>query len=552
MYSNNYNQFKHQNEEDQLALNVDTTKNEELNIQSEPYTISYLLQQLKQARVQYLATKNDSNDNSDNEKNKKKVYRLSPLETAYIITEHCHFCWFDNGDDERLHLSTYDPEAGIYRDGERQLRRFIFAVEPSYKESGATDVIYKLKQIKGGMVPVNPMSNPRYVPVGNGIVDLQQKIILPYGPNWFIKTKIETPLPTAEYGSGRVLKPVPLLRPKEPVFKNPDGTNWTFNNWLGSIACDDEEIITVLWQVLHVVCNTNKALKLHKAIFLLGNATGNNGKGTFQMLVKNLVGYHNFGLKKVAQFEKRFAMESLVNKSVIIGDDNPANIVIQDKSNFNSVITGDEVTVEPKGQPEYPAQIHAVVIQSCNKMPRFEDDTGVYRRLLIVPFNADFNGTVENTAIKDQYLADKKLLQYVLYTALIEKGNFKNYLNATASINALNQYEHTNNSVWTFIDDVFIDASAAPWLQDMKRIPEAYLYGIWVNYAKEYGYRVGNQSDFLEKALTRLNKLFPERQYQRSKVRTLKVDQQIIKDHQQDDLGNVPKKFPDVNQSIIY
>ena len=193
MYSSNYNQFKHQNEEDQLALNVDTTKNEELNIQSEPYTISYLLQQLKQARVQYLATKNDSNDNSDNEKNKKKVYRLSPLETAYIITEHCHFCWFDNGDDERLHLSTYDPEAGIYRDGERQLRRFIFAVEPSYKESGATDVIYKLKQIKGGMVPVNPMSNPRYVPVGNGIVDLQQKIILPYGPNWFIKTKIETP-----------------------------------------------------------------------------------------------------------------------------------------------------------------------------------------------------------------------------------------------------------------------------------------------------------------------------------------------------------------------
>ena len=102
------------------------------------------------------------------------------------------------------------------------------------------------------------------------------------------------------------------------------------------------------------------------------------------------------------------------------------------------------------------------------------------------------------------------------------------------------------------IRDRFIDASAAPWLQDMKRIPEAYLYGIWVNYAKEYGYRVGNQSDFLEKALTRLNKLFPERQYQRSKVRTLKVDQQIIKDHQQDDLGNVPKKFPDVNQSIIY
>ncbi|WP_278768048.1 DNA primase family protein [uncultured Limosilactobacillus sp.] len=510
----------------------------------EPWSTEQLLQQLKKDREAKLAEINEESDS------KKPIKILKPLTVAYIIAKHCHFCWFDSGDDERLHLSTYDPEAGIYRDGERQLRQFIFAVEPSFNKSRATDVIYQLNQINGKKDPVDPVSSPRYVPVGNGIVDLEMKQILPYKPDTYVKTKIETPLPTAEYGTGRVLKPVPLVEPMEPVFANADGTTWNFEEWLDSIACGDSEIVELLWQVLHAACNTNKAVKLHKAVFLLGNAAGNNGKGTFQALVQNLVGRHNYGLKKVADFEKRFAMESLVNKSVVIGDDNPANTVIADKSNFNSVITGDPVIVEPKGQTEYPAQIRAMVIQSCNKMPRFSDDGGVYRRLLIVPFNADFNGTKENPAIKNRYLADPRLLQYVLYEALIRKGDFNHYLNTAASAAALNEYEHTNNSVWTFIDDVFVDGDIAPWLKDMDTIPTAYLYQIWCQYAKEYGYQAGSQNTFNEKAVNRLQKVY--RQCELQKCWLPKADREIIDNHQNDDFGYVPNKLPGTNKSIKF
>lgn len=513
---------------------------------AEPWSTEQLLQQLKQGREAKLAEINEESES------KKPIKILKPLSVAYIIAKHCHFCWFDSGDDERLHLSTYDPEAGIYRDGERQLRQFIFAVEPSFNKSRATDVIYQIEQINGTKNPVDPVSSPRYVPVGNGIVDLETKQILPYTPDAYVKTKIETSLPTAEYGTGRVLKPVPLVEPQKPVFNNADGTTWNFDEWLNSIACGDSEIVELLWQVLHAACNTNKAVKLHKAVFLLGNAAGNNGKGTFQTLVQNLVGRHNYGLKKVAEFEERFAMESLVNKSVVIGDDNPANTVIADKSNFNSVITGDPVIVEPKHQTEYPAQIHAMVIQSCNKMPRFSDDGGVYRRLLIVPFNADFNGTKENPAIKNRYLADPRLLQYVLYKALIEKGGFNHYLNTAASMAALNEYEHTNNSVWTFIDDVFVDGDIAPWLKEMNSIPTAYLYHVWSVYAKQYGYQPGSQNTFTPKAVTRLQKVLPDREPKLCKSRLSKADREIIENHQDDDYGYTPRRIPDVNQSIKF
>lgn len=540
MLKNNYKQFANELKENSTFLGgvggIDVTK--------EPFTVDQLITLLKKERKRYLAEKNSKSSS------KKKIYRLSTLETAYILSQYCHFCWFDNNDDERLHLSTYDPEAGIYRDGERQLRQFIFAVEPSFNKNRASDVIYQLCQIQGRKKPVNPISSPRYVPVGNGIVDLEMKQILPYTPNSYVRTKIETPLLTAEYGIGRVLKPVPLVEPHKPVFNNADGTTWTFDEWLNSIACCDTEIVDLLWQVLHAACNTNKAVALHKAVFLLGNAAGNNGKGTFQTLIQSLVGRHNYGLKKVAEFEERFAMQSLVNKSVVIGDDNPANTVIADKSNFNSIITGDPVIVEQKHHTEYPAQIRALVIQSCNKMPRFSDEGGVYRRLLIVPFNADFNGTKENPAIKNQYLADPRLLQYVLYKALIEKGSFNHYLNTAASAAALNQYEHTNNSVWTFIDDVFVDGDIAPWLKDMNVIPTSYLYQIWCQYAKQYGYQPGSQNTFNEKAVNRLQKVFNKCELK--KCWLPKADREVIENHQNDDFGYVPNKIPGTNKSIKF
>ena len=52
-------------------------------------------------------------------------------------------------------------------------------------------------------------------------------------------------------------------------------------------------------------------------------------------------------------------------------------------------------------------------------MPKFTDKTGgTNRRLLIVPFNADFNDSNENVDIKEQYLKDNHVLEYVLYKAI--------------------------------------------------------------------------------------------------------------------------------------
>ena len=49
-------------------------------------------------------------------------------------------------------------------------------------------------------------------------------------------------------------------------------------------------------------------------------------------------------------------------------------------------------------------------------MPKFKDKTGgTLRRLLIVPFNANFNGIKENLKIKEDYIKNQQVLEYVLY-----------------------------------------------------------------------------------------------------------------------------------------
>src|SRR5699024_9853877 len=125
-----------------------------------------------------------------------------------------------------------------------------------------------------------------------------------------------------------------------------------------------------------------------KAIFLVGD--GNNGKGTFQELITNLIGPENIATLKVNEFEERFKLSVIDGKTAIIGDDVPANVYIDDSSNFNSVVTGDRVLVEQKNKQPYSAVFNCGVIQSTNGMPKFRNkNEGTLRRMIIITVNTN-------------------------------------------------------------------------------------------------------------------------------------------------------------------
>ncbi|PTL37662.1 phage/plasmid primase, P4 family [Alkalicoccus saliphilus] len=385
-------------------------------------------------------------------KNGRKPTTISPLRCAVILPAYISFALFDL--EENTRLAMYLPKEGIYTRNNTVVKRIISWLEPKLNSTKADDVIYHLMN----RAEVKEKTESRYlIPVENGVFNLKTKQLESFSPDYVFTTKISTPY---------------VKNISNPVI---DG--WDIESWLASIACNDAEVVHLLWQVINDSLNGNFSRK--KAIFLIGE--GNNGKGTFQELITSLIGLNNIATLKVNEFDQRFRLSVLEGKTAVVGDDVPVNVYIDDSSNFNSVVTGDVVSVEQKNKPIYNTAFKCSVIQSTNGMPKFRNKTnGTIRRLVIVPFNADFNGRTENIKIKDEYIKDPKVLQYVLHKAI--NMDFDKFDIPAVSLNELEVFKQDNDPVLDFKLSIFDE-----W--DIHKVPKYIVYGFYKKFCHDNGYK---------------------------------------------------------------
>ncbi|HEC2192903.1 TPA: DNA primase [Staphylococcus delphini] len=387
----------------------------------------------------------------DEGKKGKKPTMISPNRCAHILKENLKFVLFDL--EENTKLAMYKTEEGIYTQNVSYIKRVISWLEPKLNSNKADEVIYHLKN----RVDIKSKTNsPDLIPVKNGVFNRKTKQLESFTPEYVFTTKINT--------AYKKQSEMPVI----------DG--WNIENWLNEIACNDHGVVKLLWQVINDSLNGNYTRK--KAIFLVGD--GNNGKGTFQELISQLIGVENIANLKVNEFDERFKLSVLEGKTAVIGDDVPVGVYIDDSSNFKSVVTGDPVLVEFKNQPLYRATFKCTVIQSTNGMPSFKDKTsGTLRRLLIVPFNADFNGQSENFKIKEQYVKNQKVLEYVLYRAI--NMDFDTFDVPDASHKMLELYKQDNDPVYDFKVNTFDE-----W--NITAVPKNIVYYKYKEFCENSGY----------------------------------------------------------------
>jgi len=399
---------------------------------------------------------------------KVKKPRLSTTQVAYLLQDYFDFCLFDMNEGTRPAL--YLQFEGIYTQNETIFKRYIFYVENTFNTNQADDVIYKISNL----AEVKEKTQSRYlIPVQNGVFNLETQELEDFSPDYVFTSKIATPY-------------------KENV-QPPNINVWTIETWLEEIANYDEEIYQLLWQVINDSLNGNYSRK--KAIFLVGE--GNNGKGTFQTLITNVVGDDNVANLKVNEFDHKFKLSLLEEKTVCIGDDVPASVYIDDSSNFNSVITNDPVLIERKWKDAYSTTFSIGVIQSTNDMPKFKNKTkGTTRRITIVPFLADFNGKTENPAIKEDYLNRQDVLEYVLHEAI--HMDFEKFITPNASEKEMNRFIQDNNPIADFKASVFDE-----W--NVQRVPIYVVYGFYKDFCNENGYKYVTKRNFTKEFEKLLN-----------------------------------------------
>ena len=408
-------------------------------------------------------------------------------------------------------IYSYNFSEGIYTGQEAYINRAIAKLEYRFDPRKYTQVH---KFLKTQLPYMKKLENKNLIAVNNGVFNKVSKKLEPFNPNYFITSKLATNYNTAAINN--------YLNIKDNYFD--------VDKWFLSIANGDEELVKVLWEIVNEATNPNHTRE--KMAILYGE--GNNGKGTFQTMLINLIGIENISTLTPHEFSGEFKLEMLQGKVCNIGDD-ISNKYLDDMSNLMSRVTGDPVEVNRKGKSVITARFKLFNLFSANKLPKVRNKSqGTYRRLLIVPFNADFNGQVQDRRIKDEYLKNSTILEYILYTAL--HLDFEKFSNPRATERMLEEYKEDNDYIYSFVKDWYIHRN----LPLVGRVPLPLVKSEFYNYLSSNYFDYKITGSFGKDIVTHLNMYYKEDGYkykiERAKIRT-------------DDRRGITKSLPEVEYS---
>lgn len=353
------------------------------------------------------------------------VKKLSARDCSVVLGECLTARILDDTDNAPVYI--YQEEKGTYTSRNDDIEPLIHALEPNLSNNQRNEVMryLRLDALQKGVV--TPVPKHLWL-VKNGIFNTKTKKLEPFTPAYAFKTAIATAYPE-----------------EEPPLPNVNG--WTPASFLSDIACKDRELEHLLLELINECLNTHGTRG--KAFILVGN--GANGKSTFLNLLINIVGGKNVEAMSIQQFSDSTALSSLQGKAIAIGDD-VSGVHIPDSSNFNSIVTGGLVKVRELYKGQHSETFHCTIIQAVNVMPTIANKTeGTYRRLILIPFNADFRGDKGDSRI-EEYIAREEVREWFLYQAL--QLEFDKFTTPKASQELLDSYREENDPVLVFKHEV--------------------------------------------------------------------------------------------------
>lgn len=386
--------------------------------------------------------------------------RLVPFQIAEVLLRVYYVAMInvangggDGGDDEGYSLiglyQTTGKNLGTYETSETELRKTARLYCPSMTKREFDEVMTILKE---SAVRVKPCREPHLLPVNNGIFDYDTKQLLEFSPDYVFLSKSQV-----DYN----------LNATNVVIHNPiDNTDWDVESWMNELS-DDPEVVNVLWQVLGAIIRPN--VPWNKSVWFYSES-GNNGKGTFCELMRQLVGHGNYASISLADFGKDFMLEPLIHAQAVITDENDVGTYVDKAANLKAVVTGDAININRKFKVPLTYCFHGLVVQCLNEMPRIRDKSdSFYRRQLFIAFTKCFTGK-ERKYIKQDYLHRREVLEYVLYKVL--NMNYYSFDVPGACENVLEEYKEFNDPVRQFMNEIM------PQLK-WDLVPFSFLYDLY-------------------------------------------------------------------------
>lgn len=389
----------------------------------------------------------------------KKLRKLEPSQLAMILVALHGACRVGtNGvsaDKDYDILALYQKEGvdeGIYVTSEDDFRKIARQYSFTITTKDFTEMMVALRDITPRKMKC---LDHDLVAVNNGIYDYQTKMLMPFDPDLVFMTKSHVNF---------------IDNAVNPTIKMPDGIDWDVESWMQSLS-DDPEIIELLWQILGAIIRPN--VSWNKSAWLYSE-NGNNGKGTLCALMRNLCGDGAYASIPLSDFGKDFMLEPLTRASAIIVDENSVGTYIDQAANLKAVITNDVISINRKFKTPIAYQFRGFMVQCMNEFPKVKDRSdSFYRRQLFIPMEKRFEGH-ERKYIKNDYLARKEVLEYVLYKVLATTDYYE-LIEPEACKNVLAEYMEFNDPIKQFFNEL---EESAVW----NLLPFTFVYDLYVKW----------------------------------------------------------------------
>jgi P4 family phage/plasmid primase-like protien len=222
------------------------------------------------------------------------------------------------------------------------------------------------------------------------------------------------------------------------------------------------------------------------AIFYGG---GSNGKSVLLDLLRELVGRVNASAVGMTNLSKDTGRYKLKDRMVNISDETPSTGFLE-SNDFKSIVSGDTLEVRRLYHDAVEWKSMTKLVFACNELPFTSDfSDGLYRRLIIVPFNAKFR---ESDGTLDPLLLDKLLkersgiLQKVLMAYKEFKANGYRFPEVDEIKRAKQEYRSMGDSIYQFVEEEcsYKQGLSVPsrvayrcyiaWCEDVKQRPSTY------------------------------------------------------------------------------
>lgn len=277
-------------------------------------------------------------------------------------------------------------------------------------------------------------ASPNLIAFNNGIYDIDSDSLKPFSPDVVITNRI-------------------------PWDYNPDAYSELADRTLNKIACNDKQIRTILEECIGSCFYRSNTLGGGKAFILTGE--GSNGKSTFISMVQHLLNEDNIAALDLKELDQKFQNAALFGKLANLGDDISDEFIVN-ASIFKKFVTGERVQVQNKGEKPFEFNNYAKFLFSANNIPRIKDKTGaILRRLLIIPFNAEFSKDDADYDSDIKYkLQEAEVMEYLIVLGLAALKNViknKGFTESAKVQEQLKEYEETNNPIIGFFEEMQIE-----------------------------------------------------------------------------------------------